>query len=188
MHKISNICNNSAKICNKLIWFVEKHCDDKLNQPISLKQFSFCRSERAWSERARQQTKSLCISIIYMQMKSRSFRRISAYRNALLPYRQASFAYKQAMWSSFIFGFLLWKAIAGVNDQTAFCRYACSGSSVITRCFRYYIRSGSSIIRAAFAIIRGAFAIICSSSSIIRGAFVIIRGVFNIISIFFPCI
>jgi hypothetical protein len=26
--------NHSAKICNKLIWLVEKHCDDKINQSV----------------------------------------------------------------------------------------------------------------------------------------------------------
>jgi hypothetical protein len=45
--------------------------------------------------------------------------------------------------------FLLWKAIAGVSDQTAFCPYA-----VVRTLAFAIIRSGSSIIRGAFAIIR----------------------------------
>jgi hypothetical protein len=28
------ITNRSAKICNKLIWLVGKHCDDKINQSV----------------------------------------------------------------------------------------------------------------------------------------------------------
>jgi hypothetical protein len=27
-------CNNSANICNKLIWLVETQCDDKINQSV----------------------------------------------------------------------------------------------------------------------------------------------------------
>jgi hypothetical protein len=27
-------CNHSAKICNKLMWLVEKQCDDKINQSV----------------------------------------------------------------------------------------------------------------------------------------------------------
>jgi hypothetical protein len=80
------------------------------------------------------------------------------------------------MWSSFIFGLLLWKAIAGLSDETAWVLFALHGGAFgrlfavllplytvlsplwyYTRCFRAFaiIRSGSSIIRGAFTIIRG---------------------------------
>jgi hypothetical protein len=82
------------------------------------------------------------------------------------------------MWSSFIFGLLLWKAIAGLKWSNGILLGA---FSIIRRCLRHYT-GAFAIIRAAFTIyIRGAFAIIRSGSSIIRGAFNIIRGAFNII-------
>ena len=69
----------------------------------------------------------------------------------------------------FIFGFLLWKAIAGVSDQTAFCRYA-------------VVRALYAVLSLLYAVVRVLYVVLSPLYTVRSPLYAVVRALYAVLS------